>query len=253
MAGKYQKRREIVRCLDCRHEWLKRASSIKRWQGRCVPCALKHWRGRPATREERHEFKRLYNLAFPEKRRASEKRRIAKNPLRYRKTQIAWYKKNREHRSDYGRKWYQKNKARVCKATRDWAKNNPNQARERARRYMLKRRHSDIGFKILGNLRSRLRAAIKGSPKAGRTIQLLGCSITSFKMYIESNFEPGMTWENHGNGYGKWNLDHKMPCSIFDLSKPSQQRACFHFSNLEPMWWIENVRKSNKILEHKWQ
>jgi hypothetical protein len=52
-----------------------------------------------------------------------------------------------------------------------------------------------------------------------------------------------MSWKN----YGKWHIDHIRPCSSFDLSDPQQQRTCFNYSNLQPLWAKDNLNKSNKL------
>jgi hypothetical protein len=74
---------------------------------------------------------------------------------------------------------------------------------------------------------------------------LIGLSLVEFRAYFESHFLPGMTWENHGD----WHIDHKKPCSKFDLSDPDQQRLCFHYTNLQPLWKIDNLRKGAKTYE----
>ncbi len=51
-----------------------------------------------------------------------------------------------------------------------------------------------------------------------------------------------MTWDN----YGKWQIDHKIPCASFDLTDPEQQKSCFHFSNLQPLWAKDNNSKGAK-------
>jgi hypothetical protein len=81
--------------------------------------------------------------------------------------------------------------------------------------------------------------------KSDHTLSLLGCSIEEFRKHIESQFQEGMTWENQGrNG---WELDHIIPCSYFDLSDPEQQRICFNYRNLQPLWKLENRRKQAKV------
>jgi len=57
-------------------------------------------------------------------------------------------------------------------------------------------------------------------------------------------FKPGMTWDNYG--YYGWHIDHKVPCSNFDLSKPEEQYKCFHYTNLQPLWAEENLIKGGK-------
>ena len=54
-----------------------------------------------------------------------------------------------------------------------------------------------------------------------------------------------MSWENYG--YYGWHIDHIIPCSKFDLSKLEEQKKCFHFTNLQPLWALDNIKKSNKL------
>jgi hypothetical protein len=89
-------------------------------------------------------------------------------------------------------------------------------------------------------LRSRLIGGIKGNFKQSTTIELLGCSIEKLKQHLESKFKPGMSWSN----YGKWHIDHIKPCARFDLSKPNEQKKCFHYTNLQPLWAEENLKKN---------
>src|SRR5574343_381163 len=77
--------------------------------------------------------------------------------------------------------------------------------------------------------------------KCEKTINLLGCSIEEFKKYLESKFQPGMTWENYGK-YG-WHIDHIIPCSAFNFLNPEDQKRCFHYTNMQPLWASENLSK----------
>jgi hypothetical protein len=71
----------------------------------------------------------------------------------------------------------------------------------------------------------------------------IGCSLQELAGILESKFKLGMTWGNHGS----WHIDHIIPCSHFDLTQLEEQKKCFHFSNLQPLWAIENIVKSNKL------
>ena len=73
-------------------------------------------------------------------------------------------------------------------------------------------------------------------------MELIGCTIDELRSHIESQFKPWMMWENHG----LWDIDHIKAMSSFDLSDPAQQHACCHWSNLQPMEHIENIRKGAK-------
>ena len=111
-------------------------------------------------------------------------------------------------------------------------------------RYVRERRQVDSAFHILCNLRGRTRAAVRSqtAKKYASTKALLGCTLAEFKAHIQAQFTAGMTWEN----YGRWHIDHIRPCSSFDLLDPDQQRACFHWSNLQPLWAAHNRAKGNR-------
>ena len=68
----------------------------------------------------------------------------------------------------------------------------------------------------------------------------------TLKQHLESQFKDGMSWNNHG--VKGWHIDHIKPCASFDLTDPEEQKKCFHFSNLQPLWWIDNLKKKDKIL-----
>ena len=81
--------------------------------------------------------------------------------------------------------------------------------------------------------------------KSGTSQELFGCNWETVKNHIEGQFTEGMTWENHGK-FG-WHIDHIVPCSSFDLTDPVQQRKCFHYTNLQPLWWQDNLEKGNNV------
>lgn len=110
-----------------------------------------------------------------------------------------------------------------------------------ARAYERDRRRNDLGFKLKRNLRKRLGKALQGLSKSARTLELVGCDIDFLRRWLETKFQPGMTWEN----YGEWHIDHIMPCASFDLSDPVQQRTCFRWTNLQPLWASDNIHKSD--------
>lgn len=97
--------------------------------------------------------------------------------------------------------------------------------------------------RIAHNLRGRIRQVLKGIAKVDSTEQLTGCTFLQLKNYIESKFLPNMTWDN----YGQWHIDHIKPCASFDLTQESQQKECFHYSNLQPLWAEDNISKSDNV------
>lgn len=109
--------------------------------------------------------------------------------------------------------------------------------REKMRYYLDRNRNA----RIAKALRGRVRDTMKGSLKSARTMDLLGCSMDFFMAYMETQFRSGMSWENYGR-YG-WHIDHIRPCASFDLGIAEEQRECFHWSNMQPLWAEENIKK----------
>lgn len=128
------------------------------------------------------------------------------------------------------------------KSAAEFFARNPERVRENSKRSVYKRLASDPGYKLLHNLRRRLNKAVSGVCCSASTKELLGCDIPGLMGWIERKFQPGMTWEN----YGEWHVDHKRPCASFDLTDIEQQRACFHFSNLQPLWAEDNLSKHDR-------
>ena len=169
------------------------------------------------------------------------------------------YIKNKERILKKGREYYQKNKKIINKRKRNyqklycsrnkekilkWAKKARMKRRDKFNKYIRDRLKKDINFKLRKTIRARIRLALKNDKKRSKTLKLLGVNnIITAKKHLEKLFKPRMTWKNHG----KWHIDHIIPCSSFDLTKASEQRECFHYTNLQPLWASENLSKGNRI------
>ncbi len=162
-----------------------------------------------------------------------------KNNLDFKQKRKDYRDQNKEKRIQYDKKRYEEKKVKIKEQVKKYRLNN----KENINNYFINRRNNDINFKITSNLRIRLWKVLKGINKSKSTLELLGCSIKQLKEYLESQFKEGMFWDN----YGLWHIDHKIPCASFDLSNPSEQRKCFNFKNLQPLWAIDNLRKGSKI------
>lgn len=81
--------------------------------------------------------------------------------------------------------------------------------------------------------------------KSARSNELLGCTYAELAAHLEQQFKRGMSWDNFGS---YWHIDHIIPCAAFDLSKPEQQRQCFHYLNLQPLEAKANMSKGAKII-----
>jgi len=106
------------------------------------------------------------------------------------------------------------------------------------------KKSSDPLFKLQSNIRTRISQTVSGYSKSKHTEEILGCDFKTFKSYIESLWKEGMNWDNYGT-FG-WHIDHKTPISI--STTESEVYTLNHYTNLQPLWWKENLEKSNRIL-----
>src|SRR5262245_6261589 len=82
----------------------------------------------------------------------------------------------------------------------------------------------------------------EGRSRSASMFQLIAYSPDRLRVHIEAQFTEGMSWANYGT---TWHIDHVRPCASFDLSNPLQQRACFNFVNLRPLWKPDNGSKGS--------
>jgi hypothetical protein len=127
-------------------------------------------------------------------------------------------KNGKEKRRQYKRKWRNENKHKL-----EW----------KLRQYMSSRAW-EIYFK-------------SKKTKNISTIEMFGCGLLKLRCHMESRFEEYMTPENHGKK--GWHIDHVVPCTAWDLNSPVEQRVCFWYKNLQPMWASDNIKKSDKYKE----
>ena len=148
-----------------------------------------------------------------------------------------WTKANRAKRNEHHRESKRRKKLGI--------KRKPRQTYEernaKAVKYVRERRRSDPTYRLLDNLRRRVHDALKGKSKSAATEALLGICADECRKYIEGLFTEGMSWDSNIH------IDHIVPCASFDLSDPEQQRRCFHYTNLQPLWGPDNLEKSDHL------
>jgi len=179
-----------------------------------------------------------------------------------------WANRDREKTLKRKQAWRNSNRARIRSKMNKWRKesgynkieyqrrkNDPNHIAYNAsyrRKYERDRRKNDPEWALKQNASRRIREMLSDGVKKERTTTYLGCSISVLKIHLESQFEEGMTWDNRS----EWHIDHRRPCASFDLMDEEQQKMCFHYTNLQPMWAIDNITKGDKYNEetfsHVW-
>ena len=181
------------------------------------------------NKEKILESKKLYHQKNKEKISESDKLYRQKNKKKISESKKLYFQKNKEKLLESKKLYFQKNK-------------------ERINIQVIRKYSNDIQFKLKVLLSNRVRKSLKNQNilKKTKTVKLIGCSWQEARDHLQSQFKEGMTWENHGK-YG-WHIDHIIPCSSFDLTDPEQQKKCFHYTNIQPLWWHENLSKGNKIL-----
>lgn len=154
------------------------------------------------------------------------------------------YNKNKKAILQSQANYYQLNKERIKQTVKFYSKNNRTKINNR----LNKKRKSDINFRLLTNLRSRTSSILKSkfTRKDNTTLFLLGCSLSKLRQHLKSQFTEGMTLDNYGK-FG-WQIDHIIPCAKFNLSITEEQKKCFNYKNLQPLWALDNQIKGDNYV-----
>ena len=163
------------------------------------------------------------------------------NKEKYNKRSKEYREKNKEELKEYFKNYREKNKEIIKERKRKYYEKN----KQVINKKNLEQKNKNPNLKIAHSLRNRIIKVLNGISKSSSTIDLLGCSIQEFKIYLEKQFYNNMSWENYGT---YWHIDHIKPCASFNLSDQDEQKKCFHYSNLQPLTAQENFSKGKKIL-----
>ena len=178
------------------------------------------------TKEKLNAWMRQWRLKNPEKARLIDKKSKDKNKEKYKETnKISWRKWSRAH-PNYSKEYRETNRVSLAQKRQTHIKTN-------------------IQFHLACRLRTRLSNAIRKQVKSGSAVRDLGCTISELKLYLEEQFQNGMSWDNWG--MDGWHIDHKIPLVSFDLTIREQLLQAVHYTNLQPMWAVENMQKGSKL------
>lgn len=187
----------------------------------------------------RDEVNSMPTIERPPRRKKYAVSDAQKEAIRLRK--IAWVKANPDKVAAIARRCREKHpeKLKVEKA-KEYQRRKTSVIEKLNKRYA-----EDERFRVESLIRSRIRKIVaqRGAIKSAKSMDLLGCSIEFFMLYIESLFLPGMSWENRE----LFHLDHIRPCADFDLTDPDQQKICFNYKNMQPLWAEDNLAKKARL------
>lgn len=195
----------------------------------------------------KNKITKLQQKLYKRKWYLKNKEKIYKYNKKYIREHLKWYlnymkkylKNYKYDRNKYSKKYRKEHILKIKLDKKIYRQKNKNKLAIYMKNY-----RKSINHKIKNQLICRIWHVLKGINKSDSTMKLVGCSIDKLKKYLESKFKSGMTWKN----YGKWHIDHIKPCASFNLSKPSEQRKCFNYKNLQPLWAEDNWSKNCKVL-----
>ena len=156
--------------------------------------------------------------------------------------------KNQKKLSEYHKEWQKNNRDKLNSYHKEWRENNIDKHRETKREYQKHKRHTDPIYKLISNFRTAIYQVLKENnvTKNGHYFDVLKYTPEELISHLESKFIDGMTWDN----YGEWHVDHVKPISSFNIIEIGDEEfmKCWVLKNLQPLWGVENIKKSNKLL-----
>lgn len=203
------------------------------------------------NRELIERAKRIYRLSqredFKVKRDAYNNRQDAaeKRSAYYKErfTDPAYSLARKEENANY----YVQNREAILVRNNKWEAENKDHVRAYMAEYASNNRKTKPWWNIRGRLATRISGLLRkyNVKKSNTTVELIGCTVAELRDQFTSQFTEGMTWELFLQG--KIHIDHRVPCVSFDLTDPAEQKKCFHHSNLQPLWALDNLRKSATV------
>lgn len=194
------------------------------------------------NRDVRLAAQKEYYAANKESRREYNKEYAVKNKDSIRVQRKKYRECNTESRKQAMRDWYLKNAEYAKSKAKEYRELHKEKMLEWSKQYRKTRMSTDPVYKAAIRIRSLVNVKLysKGYTKKSRTYEILGCSFTEFTAHIESQFQENMSWDNHG----EWHLDHIIP--IASAATEQDVIRLNHYSNFQPLWALENLKKGSK-------
>ena len=240
-------------CSKCKvkkslENFVKRRDSLDGYRGTCKLCYNEYKREirnnntelqKEKNKEDRQNYRKLNYNKLIENERNYQKNNKEKEFIRKKK----YKEENREKYLDSIRNYKKRNKEKIKEKSKIYYQKNKNKIRI----YENERRKTDNVYRLTCSMRSRINLFIKSKKinKTNKTFNLIGLKPMKLKEYIEKKFTEEMCWDNYGL-FG-WHIDHIIPLASAK-SEDEIYKLC-HYTNLQPLWAEDNLKKSNKILK----
>lgn len=192
--------------------------------------------------EKMHEIWRKYNS-----------NKIKKYNEKWRKNNIEYRKKYYQNNIKKFEKYRQDNIKKTIEYSKIYYKNNKKRYKKIRKKYQYNRKKTDIRFKLKSNISSAINRELKrrlSDKNSKSTFSFLPYTVDDLIKHLESLFQPWMNWQNYGNKAGMWCIDHRYPDSSFNYKSVEDEefKKCWALENLQPMEYIENIKKSDKLI-----
>lgn len=150
---------------------------------------------------------------------------------------------------EYQKRYVEENKELISVRQKEYRKKNKKREIARSVKWRRNKRKTDVGFRILDNIRRRINYAIKNNAKSAHTKELIDCTIEFLKEHLQQTaMKNGYLNFDINNYSGKeYHIDHIIPCSAFNFRCSYHQRLCFNWSNLQILEGPENLSKSATV------
>jgi hypothetical protein len=246
-------------CSKCKEEkevceFNKNTSRKDGYHYQCRSCS-KLWKLN--NREHVLEYNKNYNQKNKEKLTGYKKKWEQSNSEKISNFQKKYKEKNKEKLNEYQKKWNQSNSEKIKKTQKIWRENNSEKVKEYYKKWYEQNKNilnekiknkklTNPIFLISCSVRKRMSEYVKKNNilKTNKTFEIVGLNPIELSYYLESQFTEGMSWNNYGK-YG-WHIDHIIPLSSAKTEKELYELC--HYTNLQPLWAEDNLKKSNKII-----
>lgn len=192
--------------------------------------------------------RKVFHEANREKHKIYAKNYNAINKEKNKEYKKSYYLANKEIINDRKRNYYEKNKDKIKAWAKKYYEANKDKMNICKNNYQKQRRKIDPKFKLKGYISTSVGNSLRDGKEGKSWEALVGYTLEKLKKHLEKQFTVGMTWEN----YGKWHLDHKIPISVFNFTKPEHRdfKKCWALKNLQPLWAENNLSKQAKLGKH---
>lgn len=159
------------------------------------------------------------------------------------KEHLEYARTNAKELRAYLRKRYAENPVSRRESAKQYAAAHKKEKLAYQTKYQKHKMATDLDYRLRTLLRGRLSKALTKGYKKGSAVSDLGCTIQHLKLHLELFWDEGMSWYNYGKGEGQWSIDHIKPLASFDLTDRAQLLQAVHYTNLQPLWHVDNMRK----------